>query len=55
MQYVSSIPLFWFFISNVGGGGEGNVFLAFYAISNISRKKKILGIIFFLENKFFFI
>ena len=24
--------------------GGGNVFLAFYAISNISRKKKILGI-----------
>ena len=42
----SSIPLFWFFISNMsnvgvvwGGGGGGNIFLAFYAISNISRKK----------------
>ena len=32
---ISSIPLFWFFISNVEGG---NVFLAFYAIANISRK-----------------
>ena len=41
---ISSIPLFWFCISNVGvvwGGGGCNVFLTFYAISNISRKKKI--------------
>ena len=28
-----------FFISSVGGGGGGNVFLSFYAISNISRNK----------------
>ena len=26
---------------NWGGGGGGNIFLAFYAISNISRKNKI--------------
>ena len=39
-------------MSNVGVvWGGGNIFvLAFYAISNISRKKKILGI----KNKFFF-
>ena len=37
ISIISSIPLFWFCISNVGGGC--NVFLTFYAISNISRKK----------------
>ena len=39
--YPSSIPLFWFCILNVWvvWGGGGNVFLTFYAISNISRKK----------------
>ena len=42
ISIISSIPLFWFCISNVGvvwGGGGCNVFLTFYAISNISRKK----------------
>ena len=41
---LSSIPLFWFCVSNVGvvwGGGGCNVFLTFYAISNISRKKNL--------------
>ena len=50
---ISSIPLFWFCISNVGvvwggGGGGCNVFLTFYAISNIYRKK-YLGI----QNNYF--
>ena len=44
ISIISSIPLFWFCISNVGVFGGGcNVFLTFYAISNISRKK-YLGI-----------
>ena len=43
ISIISSIPLFWFCISNVGwfGGGGCNVFLIFYAISNISRKKNL--------------
>ena len=49
---ISSMPLFWFLILSVGGGGDAvskcrqqifenwvNIFLAFYAISNIFRKK----------------
>ena len=51
ISIISSIPLFWFCISNVGvvwGGGGCNVFLTFYAISNISRKKN-LGI----QNNYF--
>ena len=41
ISIISSIPLFLFCISNVGvvWGGGCNVFLTFYAISNISRKK----------------
>ena len=41
ISIISSVPLFCFCISNVGwfGGGGCNVFLTFYAISNISRKK----------------
>ena len=38
ISIISSIPLFWFSISNVGvvwGGGGCNVFLTFYAISKI--------------------
>ena len=44
------IPLFWFCISNVGvvWGGGCNVFLTFYAISNIFWKKN-LGI----QNNYF--
>ena len=44
ISIISSIPLFWFCISNVGvvwGGGGCNVFLTFYAISNISRNKNL--------------
>ena len=43
---ISSIPLFWFVYLKCGGGlvggggGGGYVFLAFYDISNISRKIK---------------
>ena len=50
ISIISSIPLFWFCISNVGvvWGGGCSVFLTFYAISNISRKK-ILGI----QNNYF--
>ena len=50
ISIISSIPLLWFCISNVGwfGGGGCNVFLTFYAISNISRKKN-LGI----QNNYF--
>ena len=50
ISIISSIPLFWFCISNVGviWGGGCNVFLTFYAISNISRKK-YLGI----QNNYF--
>ena len=40
LESISSIPLFWFCISNVGWGGGG---VMLYAISNISRKK-YLGI-----------
>ena len=43
IQYILySLILIFFLKCGVGGGG--NVFLALYAISNISRKKKILGI-----------
>ena len=44
---ISSIPLFWFCISNVGGGGC-NVFLTFFAISNISRKQNLA-----MQNNYF--
>ena len=39
-------PLFSYsdLLSQMWGGGGHNVFLAFYAISNISREKIILGI-----------
>ena len=50
ISIISSIPLFWFCISNVGvvWGGGCNVFLTFYAIFNIFRKK-YLGI----QNNYF--
>ena len=43
ISIISSITLFWFCISNVGWFGVGgcNVFLTFYAISNISRRKNL--------------
>ena len=42
ISIISSIPLLWFCISNVGwfgGGGGCNVFLTFYAISNIPNSR----------------
>ena len=43
ISIISSIPLFWFFISNVGvvWGRGCNVFLTFYAISSISRNNNL--------------
>ena len=51
IQYIHYSLVLIFYFS--GGGGGCNVFLPFYAISNISRRKQILGIKYFSFNVFF--